>query len=337
MRALHPSAILFLAFIWVGTAWGVDMQTPGAVSPPLAAQEKKASIKRGVHWYRHPSFKTAAEQETYAYSLYQTGRLRASANAYQALVYAWPDSPQAATAQLALAKVQQHRELYEKAFDEYQYLVDHYPGQFDYRNVLELQFQIANYLMNAKKGAFLFFPGFDAPERAIPMFEKIIRNAPSWDKAPLAQFDIGLIHELNHEEEEAGAAYEILQNRYPNSEWAAPASFHQALCLNRLSTQRPYDENALNSARSALVSFIRTYPDSRQVTEAQALLKEDNTRRERLVFERASFYDRLAKRPGAALQAYEEFLRVFPSSDLAPTARKRIEALKAPIKGDPNS
>ena len=319
------------------------MQAPGPANPPTptststSVQEKKSPVKRGVHWYRHPSCKTAAEQEALAYSLYEADRLHAAANAYQALVYAWPDSPQAATAQLALAKVQQRRELYAKAFDEYQYLIDHYPGQFDYRNVLDLQFQIANYLMTAKKGKFLFFSGFEAPEQALPMFEKIIQNAPSWDKAPLAQFNIGLIHEQNHEEEEAGAAYEILQNRYPNSEWAAPASFHQALCLQRLSTERPHDENALNAARSALVGFIRNYPDSNQVPEARSLLKDDNTRREHLAFERASFYDHLAKRPAAALQAYEEFLRVFPSSDLAPTARERIEALKASTKGDPKS
>jgi outer membrane protein assembly factor BamD (BamD/ComL family) len=308
-------------------ATGPSVQTPTTV-------ESKMTVKRGVHWYRHPARDTAAEQEAYAFSLYEKNRLRAAANAYQSLVYAWPDSPQAVAAQLALAKIQQQREKYDKAFTEYQYLIDNYAGKFNYPEVLQLQFQIANYLMTAKRGQFLFFPGFEAPERALPLFESIIRNAPSWDKAPLAQFNIGMIHESNDETEEAIAAYEVLLNRYPRSPWAPDASFHQACCLEKLSAERPNDESAINAARSALVNYIRRYPDSSGIPEARSRLDRLNKRRETLAFEHASFYDRLAKRPEAAIQSYEDFLKRFPTSDSAPLARERIEKLKPLVKGD---
>lgn len=295
------------------------------VSP--AREAAKPRLKRGVHWYRKPSRTTEAEQEKLAYEYYQGSRLRKAANAYQAQVYAWPDSSRAAAAQLSLAKIQQKRGKYEEAFKEYQYLVDNYPGQFSYPEVLDLQFQIASYLMHAKVGKWLFLPGFSSPERATPLFEQIIRNAPSSEKAPEAQFNIGRIHERNGEGEEAIAAYEVLQNRYPGSPWAQQAGFRQAICLYLLSDQRRNDENALNAARSALAAFIRTYPASPDVATAETYLRTLNTRLAALVYERARYYDRIAGKTEAALQAYEDFVKNFPHSELAEMARARIGEL----------
>ncbi len=289
-------------------------------------------IKRGVHWYRYPNKETDSKQEKFAYALYQTGYLRKAANAYQALVYAWPDSRKAAPAQLALAKIQQKRGRYEEAFDEYQYLIDNYPSQFNYPEVLEFQFQIATYLMHARTGQFLMLPGFQSPERALPLFEKLIRNAPSWEKAPLAQFNIGKIHEMNDNLEEAVTAYELLQNRHPASPWTGHASFREAYCLFQLSDQRMNDENALNAARAALVDFIRSYPASPDVGQAETYLRTLNTRRATMAFERARFYDRNSRHPESALLAYEDFLKNFPASDLAVTAQQRIEQLRKTIR-----
>lgn len=294
-------------------------------------QETKPRIKRGVHWYRYPNQTNDVAQERFAYALYTQGRLRKAANAYQALVYAWPDSPRAASAQLALAKVQQRRGNYQEAFQEYQYLIDNYPGQFSYSEVLESQFQIAKYLMEAPVGSFFLFPGFHAPERAVPLFEKIILNAPSWERAPEAQFSIGRIHEINEDLDEAIAAYEAAQSRYPGTSWALQAAFHEAYCLYQLSDQRPNDENAINAARAALVAFIHLYPSSPDTAKAEGYLRTLNTRLETMVFERARFYDRIARRPQSALQAYRDFVKHFPSSGLAETARLRIEQLSKEV------
>jgi outer membrane protein assembly factor BamD (BamD/ComL family) len=333
MRDFFRLSALMMALLSGASLLQAQMPPSGPPAPASASRENKGTVKRGVHWYRHPARPTPIEQEAHALSLFKASRLRAAANAYQALVYAWPDSPQAATAQLALAGIQQARQRYNKAFDEYQYLIDNYAGTFNYIEVVEQQFQIANHLMSAKRGRFLIFPGFEAPERALPLFESIIRNAPSWEKAPLAQLNIGMIHEADHNPEEAIAAYEVLLNRYPGSQWAPGASYHQACCLEELSSDRLNDESALNAARSALVDFILTYPDSSGVPDARVRLDKLNIRRERMAFERAHFYDRLAKRPEAALPSYEDFVKRFPSSESIPLVRERIEILKSQIKG----
>jgi outer membrane protein assembly factor BamD (BamD/ComL family) len=334
MRFRPISPVLFAACVAAATALASDMQTPGPTPPPelpkKAEVDTRSPAKRGTHWYRHPDQDTPAEQEAYAARLSEEERWRSSEKAYDALVYAWPDSPQAARAQFNLAKLLQKRERYEKAFNEYQYLIEYYPGQFNYEEVLGYQFQIANYMMNSRRGQFLFLPGFASPDRALPLFERIVRNAPSWTNAPLAQFNIALIHDLNTDEEEAVDAYEAVLSRYPRSEWADDASYRQADCLCRLSGQNLNDENALDEAIAALSEFIRSYPGNEErVAEARLRLKDMNQRKQEMAFERARFYDHVAKRPEAALRAYEDVRKKYPQSDWAMKAEDRISELKS--------
>ncbi|MEI6563940.1 MAG: tetratricopeptide repeat protein [bacterium] len=304
------------------------MPSPPPTSTTPSKDDEKPRVKRGTHWYRSPQYDTAAKQMDYALKLYSEGRYRKAANAYQALVYAWPDSPEAPKAQLALAKVQETRQLFNKAFDEYQYLFEYYPGQFEYQEVLDRQFKIANYLMKTPKAAFLFFSGFDAPERALPLYEKIIKNAPTWNQAATAQLNIGIIHELNEEEQEAVTAYEILQNRYNDRDLNAQASFREAHCLVKIHAQQPNNEDACNAARAALVQFIRTYPGNEKIDEARSFLKTLNDQQARRAYDLALYYDTIAHRPKSALIAYEEYLRSYPSTAMEATAKERLAILK---------
>jgi len=290
----------------------------------------RGRVKRGVHWYRKPALATAVKQLEYGYKLYQAKRYRLAANAYQALVYAWPDSPEAPKAQLALAQVQETRQLYTKAFDEYQYLFDYYPGQFDYRLVLDRQFKIANFLMTTPKASILFFRGFPAPERALPLFETIIRNAPLWDHAATAQLSLGIIHENNGDYEEAVAAYEILQNRYNDETLLPQASFREAHCLYLIYKDHPNNENSCNAARAALVQYIRSYPQHETIQEARLYLQTLNNEQGARTYEQARYYDRIARRPKSALIAYGEFLKKYASlnPELTAIARERVEVLK---------
>lgn len=331
MRPFTHLVLLLACFLAIPARASYDtMPTPPPSMPTgtTKPQDEKSRAKRGIHWYRKPQCETAAQQLALASQFLKEGRYRKAANAYQALVYAWPDSPEAPQAQLTLAQVQEIRQKYAKAFDEYQYLFDYYPGLFKYEEALDRQFKIANYLMDTPKGAFLFFKGFQAPERALPMFEKIIRNAPTSPKAATAQLNIGIIHELNEEEEEAVTAYEILQNRYLDENLIAQASFREAHCLYKIYRLRPNDENGCNAARAALVQFIQSHPRHGQVEEAKSYLKTLNTEQATRAFERARYYDQIARRPQAALIAYEEFLRKYGATDLAAKAQARIETLR---------
>lgn len=305
-------------------ASAIALEPPPSVTPPAPSEKKP---RRGTTWLIRPEKSSAAAQIAYAYQLYKSGRIRASASAYQALVYAWPDSPEAPAAQLAYAQIMEHRRKYFEAFDEYQYLIDNYPGKFNYAEALDRQFQIANYLITAEK-RFLYVFKFKSPERALPLLEQLLKNAPSGERAAEIQFKIGLIHEQNEEFDEAIAAYELLQDRHPTGDWAALASFHEGQCLFRLFEDRPNDENACNAARAALTQFKTTYPGNPNIPLARTYLDTLNTRLATLAFERARFYDKVARRPQAAIIAYQDFLATHPESALASTASARLEQLK---------
>ena len=280
----------------------------------------------------HPAhMTTAAAQLGYAMRLEADGRLRKATRQYLALVHNWHGAPEALTAQWAAADLLERRGKFRDAFDEYQYLVDFFPGRFPFADIMDRQFRLAHQIMNARHGRFGIFPGFTSPEDALPLFEKIVADAPDWERAPEAQYLIGWIQEQRHEYEDAALAYEHLRYRYPRSEFAAAAGYGQARSLYTLAKKHTRDEENLRKALSTLSAFVRDYPADPNADAARKQLDELRGRYARMHYERAVFYDRLAHRPDAALIAYRAFLKRFPYSDLASDASERIKVLQSQV------
>lgn len=294
-----------------------------AQSKPYEATEKKHS------WlsFNRPAEKTAAAQLARARRFHEMGRLRKATRAYKALIAMWPASPEARDAQLGLAEALDERGKRQDAFEAYHVLLSKYSAGFDYDAVVARMFEIAREEMERKRGGFLFFGGFTAPERAIPLFEKILRNAPRSPFAAEAQYRIGRAYELSEQLEEAVTAYLTTLNRYFDSPWAEDAAFRRVLVLERISREAPNDYLALEEAWTAAVFFRRNFPNSKHGQEISELMEKLRRRRERAAFERARFYERVVRRPAAAVRAYEEFIRQFPNSEWTPEARARMEML----------
>jgi len=295
----------------------------GAAAPPYT----EAQPPHGWHPFLHAAKTNPKDQLAYARQLEQAGRVRAAIKQLRALVLTWPTTPEAATAQFSYARLLDDRRDWSAAFDEYTYLIEHYAGTFPYDEVLDRQFRIAKLMMNRRKARFLFFPGFAAPERAVPLFEKIIAHGPEWRKADEAQFLIGRAYELNKQYELAVVADTAVQVHYPHSPYAELAAFGRAVCLDRLSRETPHDEAALEEAWSAAAQFVQLYPKSGQLAAALKLRDELYHRRAQIAFSRADFYDRIARQPKSALIEYRDFIRLYPQSEWAARARQRVEAL----------
>jgi len=296
---------------------------------PASPKERFAFLQRkspglfSASWTDSPSDELALADRARA-----DDRLRNAAKIYRSVVEHWGTSPEAPVAQKAYADILVEMEKMEDAFLEYQYLVKFYAGQFDYDGVLDAQMQIANYLMTMRRGKFLFFPGFLAPERAIPFFEQILANGPKWKRAPEAQFKVGLINEEAGSLEEAILAYDAVVNRFRNHTLASEAAFRKAVCLTKLWKKTPRDERSLREALSALASYMAAFPASEGTDEAKAHLDELSARLAEMYFARAEFYEKINRNDKAAVIAYTEFIRQFPSSKKAITAQERIDALK---------
>ena len=288
---------------------------------------EETSGKRGWHPFLHPVEKNPQSQLLLANQLLQAGRTKAAMKQYAALTVYWPESPEAATAQYQYAIQWDKCGKEYKAFEEYQRLFNQYPGQFSYDEVLNRQFEIATNLMYEKKGKFLFFPGFTAPERAIPLFQAIITNAPQWEKAAETQYLMGRANELSLEYEAAVNDYMTVQNRYPESPFAEQASFQTAYCYYMLAQESPNNEQILDTAWAAMTLFLNNYPSSEKAPLATEYRNTMYRQRAKHAYDKANYYDKIARRSDSALIAYENMVRQFPHSDWTGLAQIRIDAL----------
>jgi len=313
-----------------GTA-GAQESQPRSFDDEIASGP--ARKQPGFRW--RPEQETPALQLEHAQNLAAEGRRRKAARQYRALVHTWHDTPEASLAQRAYAENLEERGKYIGAFNEFQYLMDYYSGLSDYDEILDHQFRIANEVMNARHGR-LLFGGFEAPERALPLFRKLAENGPTWERVPEVHFLIGWILEEDKQYDEAIEAYDELRQRWPGNELASSAAYGGTRCLVKLADTNRRDETSCRRALSALAGFVTDYPDSPNSTAATAERDRLSLRLSTLYYDRASYYDVIAKRPESALIAYADFLRQFPYADQAEKVSLRMRELEAIQQATPD-
>jgi len=289
-------------------------------SAPPPAEEPG---RRHPSIFHRPARDTPAAQLKYASDLETKGRERKAMRQYRALVHSWHSAPEAHVAQESYARLLEERRSYEKAIEEYQYLITFFPGQFAYSEVVARQFAIAHHVMTDAERRF-----GRSTKRALPMLEVVVKNAPNGSRAAECAFYIGWIHESHKEYNEAVDAYEQVLYRYPASEFAPASSFRRSFCLYTLARRQKRDESILKDAIAALSEFLRDYSGDANEEKAEKYRDELKEVLADSYYERAVFYDRRAKRPDSAIIVYRDFLRNFPSSERAVRVSARIEELQ---------
>jgi outer membrane protein assembly factor BamD (BamD/ComL family) len=115
--------------------------------------------------------------------------------------------------------------------------------------------------------------------------------------------------------------------RYTESDYAPEAQFRRAVSLYRLAQKQPRDEKSCRVALTALSQFLNRHADSENAGEATLYRQELQGRLTGLYYERAVYYDEVARRPEAALIAYRDFIQQCPSAEQVPAVKARIEQL----------
>jgi len=277
--------------------------------------------------FSRPAKDTPAEQMAHAENLLKERKAKKAGRAFRSLVITWPSAAEAPMAQWALARILDQRGDLEDAFDAYQVLMEKYTGRFpDYAKVQNRQFEICKEIMEKRRGR-IFFGGFTAPERAIPYLEQVIKNGPRSPFAAEAQFLIGQAYEASFDYDLAVMAYSAALHRYRDSEFAEAASLGRARSLFAISEDYPNDLKALEEAWAGVMVFIRDHAAS---THREEVIRMRDTLFERKVkadYDIAVYYDRIAKKPEAALMNYERIVTLYPDSEKAGLARKRLDEL----------
>jgi len=281
----------------------------------------------GTKWERA----RAKDQMEVAQEAYDKKQFSVATKAARRVVKRWPFSDYAPQAQYLMARVYAMNGNDEKAFKEYQKLIEKYPKVENYQEVLKKQYDIANrYLAGEWFKLWGVIPIGPSMDKTVAMYEKVIKNGQFSEVAPQAQLNIGAAHEKRYFKEymKAAQAYEKAADRYHDlPKVAAEAQFKTGTAYTKQARTAEYDQSVAGKAIAAFSDFNVLYPDDPRVSEAQKIIATLKTEQARGSYAIAKFYEK-RKRWNGALIYYNEVLVKDPNSIYASEAKQRIEALK---------
>jgi outer membrane protein assembly factor BamD len=277
----------------------------------------------------------ASDQLEVAREAFAAERYGVAIKAARRTVRTWPLSDYAPEAQYLMARAYEARGRDERAFKEYQSLLEQYPRVDNYQQVVERQFEIANQYLDGKWFRLWgTVPLFRSMERTVRMYEKIIKNGPYSDVAPQAQLNIGAAREkqstfFNKVDpfREALEAYLTAADRYfEDREIAAEAVFRAANAYLQQARKADYDQTMAGRAIATFGDFIALYPNDPRVPEARAMIGQLRTEQARGSYSIARYYEKRRRWSGAVIY-YNEVLLQDRNSPYAERAAQRVEEI----------
>lgn len=286
---------------------------------------------KGEGWtYEHEGVTTAAANPTEQLQLgrsFQANKDYGNAlDCYRRLLVQWPTSAAAPDAQYGVAECLSLSGYHYKAFKEYQTLLAKHPDTKLFGPVMHRQFEIGNLFLAGERDKAWGIRWFAAPEKAVEIFEQVVKNGPYAPDAPEAQFRIGLTQEKLKEYRLAVKAYEKVIERYPKHPLAETAAFTIGLAYLHEARRAEYDQEAASQSITAFEDFLVRYPQSDRaelIRQNRAALQKEQARG---LFQIGQFYERQQKYKSALIY-YNEVIERNPATDWARTARGKVETL----------
>lgn len=278
----------------------------------------------------------AKDQLIVAQDFYDKKDYGTALKAARRTVKVWPLSDYAPQAQYIVAQCYEAKGMDERAFKEYQKVLDKYPKFIDCDKVLTAQFKIANrFLAGEWFRLWTYIPFFPSMEKTADMYEKIVKSAPFSDIAPQAQMNIGAAREKQKNYPDAAKAYETAADRYHDrGKVAADAMFRQGLADQKQAETAEYDQSTAGQAIATFTDFMTLFPDDSRVPEAQKIITSLKTEQARGNFTIGQYYESKHQWVSAKIY-YNEVVNLLladPNSTYATQARIRIEALNQRIQ-----
>lgn len=320
---LKRIGVFFASFV---TVWILLSVTGCATKQPYA------ETRNGNYLYLNPfSYKPATSQEhwEYASKLKESGHLKTAGKQFNILAKRWPESVEAPSAKQNAADLYFARGKNKKAFDAYEELIAQYYTQIkNYDAVLERELNIAEKEVDRKRMRWLF-GGYRAPERAVPLFESIIKNAPQWGRAPEIQYQIGQAYQKNDDLELAIVAYSTVEYRYPDSPFAEKAAFSKIECFKKLVKSTPNSLEIHDQAQLSAGLFPELYPKSNHLAEVKLFDEELTMLAARYNYEVGEFYERVPRppKPESAAIYYRKTIANYGGTEYALKSAARLRVL----------
>jgi outer membrane protein assembly factor BamD (BamD/ComL family) len=274
----------------------------------------------------------AKEQLDVAQAAFDKKDYSLALKAAKRVVKVWPLSDYAPHAQYLVGRCYEAKGNDEKAFNEYQKVLEKQPKIASYEEVLQRQYGIANkYLAGKWFKLWGYIPIFPSMEKTADMYDKVVKNGPFSDVGPQAQMKIGTAREKQGNYSLAAKAYETAADRYHDRPTvASEALYREGLAYQKQAQTAEYDQSTAGQAIAIFTDFMTLYPNDNRVARAQKVIAALKTEQARGSFEIAKFYEKY-KRWAGALVYYNEVVLQDANSPYAAEARQRIDALKQQI------
>jgi outer membrane protein assembly factor BamD len=231
-------------------------------------------------------------------------------------------------AQYLLGRCYEARHNDEKAFKEYQKLLEKFPKYDKSTEVLRRQSEIAGRFLGGQWFKLWgVIPFFSSMDKTAQMYQKIVNSGPYGDAGVQAQMKIGEARVKQKNYVQAAKAYEVAVDRYSDRPAvAADAFFKAGLAYDKQALKAEYDQSTAGKAIATLNDFITLFPDERRVPEAQKIIGALKTEQARGSYEIARYYEKQKRWPSAKVY-YSEVVNLDSASSYATEARKRIDEI----------
>ena len=281
-----------------------------------------------------------AAQEAEATSLleegkvkFENGSLGGAKRIFKKVVERYPTTQAAGDALYLQGRILMSKGRWAKAFDTLQLVVSEHQNYPNFDRVTSAQFECATALMEGARGKILWvIPGFRQYKKSIDFFEQIVRNAPYGNYAPLSLMNIAFVAQQEEDSEVAIDALDRIINYYPQSMLAPDAYYNLAKTYADLVQGHEYDQGSTRQAISYYEDFLVLFPNSPNVGEVEANLKEMENLLAKSRLSLGDFYYFYRSNNTAALVFYNEAITIAPESESAAEAKSRIEDIEAGVR-----
>jgi len=314
---MSRSSLVLLVVLTVWLAWPATSPAPIVYRPgegwetkgqAQAAGSPKAQIDQGLEFEKRSAWDDAI-------------------SSYRLLLRRWPTSMHAAEAQFRIGYCQEQQRDYYRAFLSYQKVIESYQGFEKFTEVIQRQYKIGNLFLAGERVKIMGIRTLPSMDRAVEIYEKVLKNAPYSEIAPSAQMAIGYAREKQKRYDEAVAAYRKLIEKYPTCSLVEEAYFNVGLAYFRAAHKSEYDQGYANRAVDGFNEYITKYPAGSKVAVARDCITKVKVDQARGLYQVASYYDK-QKDFSSALVYYNELIARHPQSSYAQQAQSRMELLR---------
>ena len=275
---------------------------------------------------------TPKEQLEYALALWDGKKYPQALSELKKLVKHYPRAKEASEAQYYMGQILEEIHKPFEAYKSYQVVIDKYPFSERAGEIVELEYDIANHLMEGKdkrgKFAEVIIGGDD---RVLEIFRAVIKNAPYGKYAAIAQYKIGLYLKEKGLYQESRDEFEKTLNDYPNTEWAKAAKFQIAAADTKRSGDVQHEQKITSVALDEFKEFIKNHPDSELTPQAKEQIGRLRDKEAQNNFVIAQFYEKQKNFVSAKIY-YQSIADNYSDTPWASKALERIQIIGKKIK-----